>query len=758
MVSGRPPFQEATRIDTLHAILRDPTPKLAGVGGDVRDALQPIVDRCLQKEPDQRYATMAEALEALKAARGRLESASRLSPAARFGLVTACLAAAAALALALASRRPSEPEESRAPSVAVLPFENLSGESELDWLSTGLSEMLATDLSQTPALEVVGLGELLPMLAEAGAIEGEGPTPELVDEIASRTGVRSVLTGTIERADGAIRVSARLSDARNGRVLLSENVEAEDEENLFRLVDEISARVQANFGLAPSPERLDGDLRNVTTASVAAYREYAEGIRFHERYREEEAAPHFQRAIELDPEFAMAHAKLGVVMSNLGRHEEADQHAEQALRHVDRLSERERLYIEGWYYSRKPATMGRAIEAYRRAVEMYPDHGSARHNLGNLLFTTERYDEAIEQLEELRARGMMFPATYEQLAQAYRALDDVESAREVLREFSERNPDDWTTLLALAQIDIDEGNAEPSARGIDRAQALGAPAARVLPVRWEAHILAEEWDQARETAASLMESDEEVEKFVGGRMLVTTALYRGKADSVLRALDRYLASSPPGGSDYRTQPTLLKARVLLEVGDYGRAREAALSVSELEDHHGASRAALVIAAIAAAKLGDRKQAEELTREYRRRIDPALGIGPERLYHFLEGELAMERRSYEDAVSEFEEAESMLPPGGVEAGHALLWYSLATAHRMSGNEDEAASWYQRVIDSREERLLEPLPYVKSFYYLGKLREEEGDLEGAKASYRRFLDHFEEGDLDRDLVRKAEEAFR
>jgi tetratricopeptide (TPR) repeat protein len=281
---------------------------------------------------------------------------------------------------------------------------------------------------------------------------------------------------------------------------------------------------------------------------------------------------------------------------------------------------------------------------------------------------------------------------------------------------------------------------------------------RVLPLRWEAHVLTEEWDQARETAAALMESDEEVEKFVGGRLLVTTALYRGRVDSVLEALDRYLASAPPGESDYRIQPTLLKARILLEKGEYRRARDAALEVTDVEDHYGASHAALAFAAIAAAKLGDRKQAEALTREYRRRIDPALGIGLERLYHFLEGELAMERRSYEDAVSEFEEAESMLPPGGVEAAHALIWYSLANAHRLSDNTGEAMGWYQRVVDSREERLLEPLPYVKSFYYLGKLREEEGDVEGAKASYRRFLDHFEDGDLDRDLVREAEEAFR
>ena len=605
---------------------------------------------------------------------------------------------------------------------------------------------------------MVGLGELYPVLAEAGGVEGATPTRELIEEIARRTGVSSVLTGSVAKAGDTIRISARLEDARTGKVLMSEKAEAVGEEHLFRLVDEITSRIKAHYELTPPGEGLDRDLRDVTTASVEAYREYAEGIRLHERYLEKEAAPHFQRAIELDPGFAMALAKLGVVMSNLGRHEEGDKYAEKALEHVDRLSERERLYIEGWYASRKPSTIDKAIESYEKAIERYPDHGSARHNLGNLLFSTERYEEAIEQLEELRSRGMMFPATYEQLAQAYMAIDDVDSAKEVLREFSERNPDDWTTLLSLGQIEIETGDLDGGARLLDRAEALGATPMRLLPVRWAAHIFAEEWDEAGKTAAELMESEEPVEKFIGGRLMAVTALYRGEVSSVLRALDRHLASQEAGESDFKIQPALLKARILLEIGEFQKAKDTALSVSETEDHYGASHAALALAAIAAQRLGESEQAEELKGEYRRRINPALGVAPERLYHFLQGELALERKEYDQAVAEFEESESMLPPRGEDGIHTLIWYSLATAHRLSGNDGEALGWYQRIVESKEERLFEPVRYVRSFYFLGKLRKAEGDSEGAREGYQRYLDHFENGEIDRDLVREAEAELR
>jgi tetratricopeptide (TPR) repeat protein len=140
------------------------------------------------------------------------------------------------------------------------------------------------------------------------------------------------------------------------------------------------------------------------------------------------------------------------------------------------------------------------------------------------------------------------------------------------------------------------------------------------------------------------------------------------------------------------------------------------------------------------------------------LNPALGPAPERLYHFLEGEIALEQGEYDDAVSEFEEAESMLPPRGSDGVHTLIWYSLATAHRLAGNDSEALSWYERIVDSREERLLEPLRYVRSFYFLGKLHDAEGDSEEAREGYQRFLDHFENGEIDRELVREAEAALR
>ena len=747
LLGGRPPFEGKSRIDTLYAILRDPTPKIPGLNAEERQVLQPIIDRCLEKEPDKRYESMAVVLQDLKRARQRLASGTNATRLRRIA-ITAGIGVATLTAIMAFLLTPADPTPTNeTPSLAVLHFENLSGDPELEWLRMGLTDMFVTDLAQSPELEILGTDRLYQILDEMDRLHGGPMSSEAIEELARRASVNTVLRGSFAKAGDLIRISARLEDAHTGRVLLSEKAEGTGEESVFHLVDEISGRIKASFSVIALEGELDRDLRDVTTASVEAYRHYAEGIRLHERYREEEALPHFQRAVELDPGFAMALAKLGVVHNNPGRQEEADEFAVAALQNVERLSARERHYIEGWHYSRKPETVDRALKAYRMAIKLYPDHGSARHNLGNLLVGLEDYDAAIEQFEELESRGMVFPATYENLARAYQARGDVARARAVLEKFNERNPDDWMTLVSIAQLSIESGEIERGIDELERAEELGASKFRTAPVLWEAHILEENWDDAAETAASMLEAEGMTEKFYGGRLLGITELYQGSYTS---GIDALLGA---GEGPFQNQPVLYKARVLLDAGDYEGARETALAIEGQDDRYDSGQRAHLIAAIASARLGEPTRARELADAFRDRAKPTFGPGPERMHQFLEGELALAVGDFASAISHLNEAESMLPPRGVEGLHTVIWYAIASAHRDAGNIGEATMWYERIVNSKEERIFEPVRYVRSFYFLGKLREERGYEEDALVAYERFFDLWKDGEMDRERIREV-----
>ena len=217
-----------------------------------------------------------------------------------------------------------------------------------------------------------------------------------------------------------------------------------------------------------------------------------------------------------------------------------------------------------------------------------------------MLVGLEDYDAAIEQFEELESRGMVFPATYEILARAYQARGDVARARAVLEEFNERNPDDWMTLVSIAQLSIESGEIQRGLNELERAEVLGASKFRTAPVLWEAHILKEEWDDAAETAASMLEAEGMVEKFYGGRLAAITELYKGSYTPVINGIDAFVAA---GEGRFKNQPILYKARVLLDVGDNEGAREAALTIEGPDDRYDSGQQAHLIAAIASARLG-----------------------------------------------------------------------------------------------------------------------------------------------------------
>jgi tetratricopeptide (TPR) repeat protein len=156
------------------------------------------------------------------------------------------------------------------------------------------------------------------------------------------------------------------------------------------------------------------------------------------------------------------------------------------------------------------------------------------------------------------------------------------------------------------------------------------------------------------------------------------------------------------------------------------------------------------------RMGRREESEKIAGEYPRRVGP----WPTRskvLLNQLEGELALARGDATRAVAVLSEAEPTLSargPASPTPPHVRLWYALASAHLAAGDEEKAAQYFQRVVESTTEHVRHPIPYVRSFYFLGKLHEKRGESEKAREYYRRFVDFWKDGDLDRDRVAEAQ----
>ncbi len=561
MLAGKPPFRGASGTETLSSILRDPAPPLPTQGpemtAELAGDLQRLTEKCLAKEPNERYQGMKDVAVDLRTARRRLESGAvsgavsaglsgpvaALAPSKRWrwlGAVAAVglLVAAWALFLRPSSRAPAA-VSSEKPSVAVLYFENNTGDPSLDWLRTALTNMLVTDLAQSPDVEVLGTDSLYQILEEMNRLDDRVTSLEVVQEVAERAGVSTVLLGNFVKAGETIRINVRLQEAKSGKVITSEKVEGVGEDSIFPMVDDLTRRMKSKFDIPRTADTgSDQNVADVTTSSVEALRYYVEGINLHDRYKEEETLPLLEKAVELDPEFAMALAKLAVVHSNLGHPTEGEEYAQRALEHLDRLSARERYYIEGFFNDLKRATRAKAVDAYRKAIELYPDHNAARHNLAGIYSNLERFDEAIEQLEELRRRGETFPLTFSNLAYNYSSLGELEKGHGALQELLRQTPNSAVEYWELGNHLTRSGRLDEALEALDRAESLSPSSLRPTEYRQNVYLLREQWDEAQQASEKMAASSDPFWQWMGTVTEATNSLYRGNSRQALAQNDQ----------------------------------------------------------------------------------------------------------------------------------------------------------------------------------------------------------------------------
>ncbi|MGH9337850.1 MAG: tetratricopeptide repeat protein, partial [Vicinamibacteria bacterium] len=327
---------------------------------------------------------------------------------------------------------------------------------------------------------------------------------EMVQEVAERAGAEIVLLGSFMKAGETIRINLRVQEAASGKILASEKIEGPGEASLFPMVDTLTERILAKLDV-PGPA-LDRGLEEVTTSSVEAYRYYSEGMNLHYQVKETEAVPLFERAIEIDPGFAMALARLALIHYNLGHEKESLEYGSRAVAQADRLPSHEKSYVEGFYYSLRQNTWNRTVETYEKALEEYPEHESIRNNLAFRYWYLELNQKAVEHAERLRRAGTDFPGTYFILSGAHAALGRFEEGEQALKEFLSRNPDSAVGYRYLGFHYLHQEKLDEAREAFSRETSLSPASLWPAVGLWEMAILREDREGARFSATKLAES------------------------------------------------------------------------------------------------------------------------------------------------------------------------------------------------------------------------------------------------------------
>ncbi|HEX5758352.1 MAG TPA: protein kinase [Thermoanaerobaculia bacterium] len=780
MAAGRHPFAGASAAEIVSAILRDKPPPVTERNAALPNHLGRIIGRCLEKNPEHRYQSAKDLRNDLRGLARELEEAEIRGsrsveieippPPRRRRLLLPVLAAVVALAGAGAlywlPRRGADAGPSAAPApagapprtaLAVLHFQNLTGDRELDWLRTGLTEMLVTDLAQSPELEVLGTDRLYQILAD---VEGLGPEPlafDTLQEVARRAAAEKVVLGNYARLASDLRIAFKIEDPATGAILASDTVLGKGEAGLLPAVDELTAAVRRHLKvsrLAAAPARME----EISTSSVDAWRLYTEALDFHNQGKDREAILLLERAVELDPTFALALASLGRFHVNLGHAAAGNEYTRRAVELADRLPVRQRFFLQGRHFAAKWATYGQAVAAFQEAVRLYPGEETSRNNLAELYGFLERYDDAVREYEGLIAEDTPFSPTYLSAANAYAALGRFERGHRLLSELAARDPESWLAEVGLGWHLTQWGRLDDARRHLDRAAELRPGDGFVHHARWRLEVLREDWDAAQRESERLAGLADSYAGWRGAASRARNLLYRGESSGALRELAAAARASPEPDA-FAALARVWAAEVHLARGDAARALAEARLAQQQGRGEWPELEGLFFAALAEQQLGRAAAADRTVAELRRRAAAYPNAVEERQILHLTGLLALARGDAATAVRHLTRAAALLQPRGVEfhwhtrPDHVPVWYALGQAELAAGDPAAARGWFERVARSGAEHIEFPLPYVRSFYFLGRIDRERGATEAARRSLQRFLGFWQAGDLDRQRVGDA-----
>jgi eukaryotic-like serine/threonine-protein kinase len=315
-------------------------------------------------------------------------------------------------------------------------FTNQTGDPVFD---STLKEALAIQLEQSPLVQIVSDAELHNNLQYLGQTKDQRITPELAQQIGQRLGVKAYLAGTIAPLGTSYVISINAVNCATGDVFGREQVTAPDKAGVLSAVSTAATATRARLGESlASIQKLSTPYTNVTTASLQAFHAFSLGEDEHLMGRDfPQASSFYEQAIQLDPNFAMAYARLGTTYANQGAIAKAVDNLKKAYNLRQRVTERERMYIES-QYALQQLNLPKALESYKLYATTYPRDASALNNLGQTYLMSGDNEQAAASFEKTWEVAKWDNVAATNAAQALLALDRLSEAERFQKESSEQ--------------------------------------------------------------------------------------------------------------------------------------------------------------------------------------------------------------------------------------------------------------------------------------------------------------------------------
>ena len=585
-------------------------------------------------------------------------------------------------------------------TVVLADFANSTGDPVFDGT---LRQGLAIQLEQSPFLKIMDDARLQRDLRLMNLQPGARITDQIAHDICVREAGAATIDGAIANLGKSYVITLQATTCQDGSTLAREQTQAEDKEHVLSALGSAATAMRGKLGESvTSIQNLNRPLEQVTTSSLEALQNYTEGLSVMKQSHFLAAVPLFERAIAIDPRFAMAYNFLGVAVEQAGDMERSAGYARQAFLLVDRVSEYERTGITAYYY-RATGELDKQIDAYQLGVSKYPQIWDF-HNALSLIYIDEgRFEEGLKEgLEAARLEPDVEPP-YRRISDAYICLDRFAEARQAAEKVRALGIDGSRIHQRFLELAYLEGDQE----GISR------------EIRWFAGKPEEYLSFGLQAA----------DRNVHGRRRESHALYQRAAETSRR----------------------LEFRSVADEFEEADARADALS-GNCQTTRRLGRPALALA-----MCGETAQAMKLVAETSR-ISPNGTIWNSVQLPEIRAMIALNRGQPEESV------ELLASASPYERSYIEAVYLRGLAYQRMHKGAEAAAEFQKIVDHKGASWGATWVHPNwgqyySLSYLGMARgfALAGDMAKAKQAYQDFFELWKDADPDIPILMQAKAEF-
>ena len=594
-------------------------------------------------------------------------------------------------------------------TIVLADFTNSTGDPVFD---DALKQGLRVQLEQSPFLNILSDQKIAQELQLMGRARDERLTVSIALEVCQRAGSKLILAGSIASLGTHYAVGLNALNCKTGDEMGSAQAEADSRERVLNALSESAASIRKKLGESRSTiEKYDAPVE-VTTPSLEALKAYSLGMKTWFAKGDTPSLSFFKQAVELDPKFSMAYARLAMVYDNIGERALVIENMKKAHELGENVSEWERLYIKAHYYDRVTGEVEKAVQTYEMWQQIYPRDWVPHNNLRGFYALFGNYETALEEGREALRLGPDIEDNYWGLGYVYIALNRIDDADAVFKQAADRKLESggllWGRYL-VAFLRDDTKDLQGLALS-----AASDPISRVNLLLWTGRSLGD----------------------------------HGKLSAARDMWQREAKSAENSKAEWADLLQAVTASMEAYWGDVQRARAHANAVTKATLNREAAVTAVYALAVAGDINGARKQVAELERRF-----PTDTLVKEYWLPTIRATLALDRKSARAAV-ELLRAASPYELGTM--GRMEPVYIRGQAYLMLRDGSAAAAEFQKILDHRTIVQLNP---TGVFAHLGLARAWalEGDTTKASAKYQDILRFWKDADPDVPILKQVKAEY-